>query len=219
MPIVVFYLFATIVLLMSLYVISNRNPVYSVLSLIVCFIFSSFLFLLIGAEYLAMTFIIVYVGAVTVLFLFVVMMLDIQVEVMRHSIAKSWPFMLLFLAGFSLILYAIFLNDNNDGALLEGSKIILSKSTDKSIPNTMKMPNTMTNTKIIGSHLYTDYILQFQLAGILLLVAMIGAIVLALHRKKKLHHTQNIKQQLARNPKTTVRLVDVESRSGVKEIK
>lgn len=217
MPIVVFYLFAAIVLLMSLYVISNRNPVYSVLSLIVCFIFSSFLFLLIGAEYLAMTFIIVYVGAVTVLFLFVVMMLDIQVEVMRHSIAKSWPFMLLFLGGFSLILYGIFFNNNDDVLFEEGSKIILSKSTAKSIPNTIT--NTMTNTKIIGSHLYTDYILQFQLAGILLLVAMIGAIVLALHRKKKLHHTQNIKQQLARNSKTTVRLVDVESRSGVKEIK
>jgi NADH-quinone oxidoreductase subunit J len=191
-----FYLFAFFVILGSIGVIFSKNPVHSVLWLIFAFANSAGIFILLGAEFLAFVVIIVYVGAVAVLFLFIVMMLDLGN--VKSSISQNWLilviFSLIFIADCIFITYASFQKNFVD--------------------NMSNLNHNLGNIHDIGSVLYTDYILQFQLAGILLLAAMLGAIILGL-RKKKYVKRQDIYKQLYREKKDGVALVDVKKKSGI----
>lgn len=202
-----FYLFATIIVVGALGVITGRNPVHSVLFLILCFLNGAGLFLLLKAELLAMTLIIVYVGAVAVLFLFVVMMLDVNFSELHTQMAKYKPFGILAGAIVTLELALVGLLWGGP----EGQKIhfeTLPKGSTEA---------TLTNTQLIGTVLYTDYFLIFQLAGMILLLAMIGAIVLTLRRREEgSRRRQNIQEQMARTPADTLTLHKIESGKGVK---
>ncbi len=188
--ILAFYLFAFVLLTAAVQVITSKNPVHSVLWLIVCFFNAAGLFILLGAEFLAMLLVIVYVGAVAVLFLFVVMMLDIDFATLRRGFLKYLP---LGLAVAGIILAEVLLASWNwlpgDGveqfAIVGGS------------------PDGMTNTQWIGSVLYTRYLYVFQASGLVLLVSMIGAIVLT-HRQRAGTKRQNIGVQVARTPASAV---------------
>jgi NADH-quinone oxidoreductase subunit J len=186
-----FYVFSAILLIAAIMVVTSRNPVHSVLFLIVAFINAAVLFLIAGAEFLAMVLAIVYVGAVAVLFLFVVMMLDVDFAALREGYQRYAPIGL----AVGLVL-AIEL-----GVVLAGFTAAPAAMTLRLSPT----PVDLTNTAAIGSILYTQYFLLFQLAGLLLLVAMIGAIVLTL-RDRKRGKTQNINRQLARTPAVTLSL-------------
>ncbi len=196
---IVFYMFALVLTFSALMVVSVRNPVYSVLFLILAFFNAAGLFLLIGAEYIAMTLVIVYVGAVAVLFLFVVMMLDINIAQMRQGFLKYLPAGLL-VAGlfFAEIMVAIY------ASLLQPMPAIKSG---------IAITREVSNTRAIGNALYTDYILLFQLAGLVLLVAMIGAIVLT-HRTRPGVRRQVIADQVARNRKNAIELVSLKPGQG-----
>jgi NADH-quinone oxidoreductase subunit J len=181
----VFYLFATLVIASGVMTIASRNPVHSVLWLILAFFNAAGLFLLIGAEFLAFLLVIVYVGAVAVLFLFVVMMLDIDFAELRSGIARYWPF------GFGLalaILTEIFLGViawNAGGIALSGHPA----------PAAAAQPNIVA----LGQLLYSRYLFIFEAAGIVLLVAMVGAIVLT-RRKRSDVRPQNVSRQVRRRP-------------------
>jgi len=197
-----FYLFASLAIASAIMVIFARNPVHSVLYLILTFVNAAGLFVLIGAEFLAMILIVVYVGAVAVLFLFVVMMLDIDIAKMREGMLAYLP-----IGG------AI-------GAILL-AEMVLVFGTWAIAPDAMKMamapiPTTggVTNTEAIGLLLYTRYIYFFQAAGMVLLVAMIGAIVLTLRHKPNVKR-QNIADQVARNPATSIEIKDVKPGQGL----
>jgi NADH-quinone oxidoreductase subunit J len=174
-------------------VIFSRNPVHSVLWLIVCFFNAGGLFILLGAEFLAMLLIIVYVGAVAVLFLFVVMMLDIDFATLRSGLARYLPMGML-VGGVILaeILLAI-------GAWQPGDRVAM-------FDILASPPDGMSNTQWIGSVLYTRYLYVFQAAGIVLLTSMIGAIVLT-HRQRVGTKRQSIAQQVAMTPAKAVRAV------------
>jgi NADH-quinone oxidoreductase subunit J len=199
---ILFYFFACLVLFSAIMVIAARNPVHSVLFLIFTFFNAAGLFVLLGAEYLAMTLVIVYVGAVAVLFLFVVMMMDIDFAKWREGFIKQLPVgivvaLLLFIS-LGSIFYAASLN--------EGGKAAVTSA----IPS----PDKVTNTEAIGQILYTDYAYVFLVSGLVLLVAMIGAIVLTLRHREAVKH-QNISKQLRRTRKESVELVDAPSGQGV----
>jgi NADH-quinone oxidoreductase subunit J len=196
-----FYLFAITLLTGGVMVISSKNPVHSVLWLIVCFFNAAGLFILLGAEFLAMLLVIVYVGAVAVLFLFVVMMLDIDFATLRRGALKYLP-LGLGVAGLIMaeMLLAVGTWDAGAGVAM--------------MPDLGSPPPGMTNTQWIGSQLYTRYLFVFQAAGLLLLVAMLGAIVLT-HRRRVGQKRQDIAAQVARTPAGTVRGVAVGSGQGV----
>ena len=167
-----FYLFSTVAVFSALMVISSKNPVHSVLFLILSFVNAAGLFVLLGAEFLAMILVVVYVGAVAVLFLFVVMMLDINFVKLREGFLQYLPFGLLL--GIVLI--------------IELGILFLTKN----FPNTSSFKSdyfsnfsNVENTKLIGSVLYTKYFFLFQVSGIILLVAMIGSITLTLRNKDR----------------------------------
>ena len=162
-----FSFFSFIVILSSFLVIFVSNPVHSVLFLIFTFFNTSIIFLIFKAEFLAMTLLIVYVGAVAVLFLFVVMMLNISESIIKEGFLKYFPFGLLLISIFLIELFMIFNSD----------KIIFPESGLIKINEIMNLG--MDNTKSLGLFLYTDYFIIFQISGFLLLLAMIGAIVLA----------------------------------------
>ena len=162
-----FFFFSFIIILSSLLVVFSTNPVHSVLFLIFTFFNSAIIFLILNAEFLAMTLLIVYVGAVAVLFLFVVMMLDISESLIKDGFLKYFPFGLLLISIFFFLFYMIFNADN----LPIPSEIKIS------LTDLMKLG--INNTESIGLFLYTDYFIIFQISGFLLLLAMIGAIVLA----------------------------------------
>lgn len=185
-----FYLFAVVLITAAVLVITARNPVHSVLWLIVCFFNAGGLFILLGAEFLAMLLVIVYVGAVAVLFLFVVMMLDIDFATLRRGGLRYLPIGLA-VAGIILgeMLFAV-------GSWVPGSGVALFDVLGAN-------PDGMTNTQWIGSVLYTRYLFVFQAAGLVLLVSMIGAIVLT-HRQRVGTKRQNIGQQVARTPANAV---------------
>jgi len=179
---ITFYLFSFIAVLSALMVISSKNPVNSVLFLILSFINSAGLFVLLGAEFLAMILVVVYVGAVAVLFLFVVMMLDINFIKLREGFLQYLPFGMLL--GIVLI--------------IELSILFLTKSfSNSNLINYSSSPtiNDIENTKLIGEILYTDYFYLFQICGLILLVAMIGSITLTLrdrgHIKRQKISSQN----------------------------
>jgi len=195
---IIFYLFSAVLVGSALAVISMRNPVHSVLFLILAFFNAAGLFVLLGAEFLAMLLVIVYVGAVAVLFLFVVMMLNVNAEEFRKGLSKysgAGIFVALFLLAEMVLLF-------------KGAPTISAVVTNTSFPE------GVTNTKALGKVIYTDYALLFQTSGLVLLVAMIGAIVLCFTPKSRMRK-QQIGKQVARDPKTAIELVKVESGKGV----
>jgi NADH-quinone oxidoreductase subunit J len=197
-----FYLFATITIASGFMVIASRNPVQSVLFLILAFVNAAGLFLLMGAEFLAMILVIVYVGAVAVLFLFVVMMLDVDFAALRQGFLQYLP--IGGLIGLILLLELI---------LVVGTYTIdpgLVRSPAVPIPSA----DVMTNTEAIGQVLYTRYFYFFQAAGLILLVAMIGAIVLTLRERVGVRR-QDISKQNARTQEAAVEVRKVPFRQGI----
>jgi NADH-quinone oxidoreductase subunit J len=195
-----FYLFAAVAVASAVMVISARNPVHSVLFLILCFFNAAGLFVLMGAEFLAMMLVVVYVGAVAVLFLFVVMMLDVDFVQLREGMLNYLP------VGATIGLIV----------LVELALVLGSWSIDPSSVSThaSPTPTDITNTEALGRILYTDYIYYFQAAGLVLLVAMVGAIVLTLHHRPGVKR-QNIADQVARNPASSVEVVKVKPGQGI----
>nr|WP_306266522.1 NADH-quinone oxidoreductase subunit J [Pararhizobium sp. IMCC3301] len=197
-----FYLFAAITLAAGFMVISSRNPVHSVLFLILAFFNCAALFLMLGAEFLAMILVVVYVGAVAVLFLFVVMMLDVDFAELRQGFLQYLPVGAII--GMILLIELI---------MVVASYAIAPELTANpvvAIPD----PEILSNTEALGRLLYTKYIFYFQTAGLVLLVAMIGAIVLTLHHKEGVKR-QNIADQVARRPETSIEVRKVESGKGI----
>jgi len=195
----VFYLFSAVLVFSALMVISSRNPVHSVLFLILAFFNAAGLFLLIGAEYLAMTLVIVYVGAVAVLFLFVVMMLDVNFVELRQGFLRYMPIGVTVAAiFFAELMVAIVTSLRAPIALAAHASPIAAG---------------VSNTRAIGNVLYTDYIYIFQVAGLILLVAMIGAIVLT-HRTRPGVRRQKIASQVARKREDAVQVVQVKPGQG-----
>ena len=190
-----FYLFATITCLSGLMVISSRNPVHSVLFLILAFFNAAGLFVMLGAEFLAMLLVVVYVGAVAVLFLFVVMMLDINFAELREGFQKYLP-----------------LGLGVGGLLL--AELCLTVFAGATSATSIPLSDGPHNTAAIGLVLYTDYIYLFQLAGMILLVAMIGAITLTL-RKREGVKRQTITVQNSRTREESVEVVSVPTGQGV----
>ncbi len=195
-----FYLFASIALAAGVMVISARNPVHSVLFLILAFFNSAGLFVLMGAEFLAMILIVVYVGAVAVLFLFVVMMLDINFTEMRQGFLQYLP--LGGLVGLILVVELV---------LVLGAWVVAPEAT-AGIP--IQPLDQASNTQALGEVIYTKYIYLFQTAGLVLLVAMIGAIVLTLRRREGVRR-QKSHAQITQARDESIELKDVPSRSGV----
>jgi NADH-quinone oxidoreductase subunit J len=183
-----FYLFAAVVIASGVMTIGARNPVHSVLWLILAFFNAAGLFLILGAEFIAMLLVIVYVGAVAVLFLFVVMMLDVDFAELRAGIARYWPFAtLLALILLAEIVFAL--------AAWNAGTIVAAKAS----PATQGVPNI----ELLGQALYTRYLYIFEAAGLVLLVAMIGAIVLT-HRRRSDIRPQNVSAQNRRRPQDAV---------------
>jgi NADH-quinone oxidoreductase subunit J len=195
-----FYLFSVVLIASAFMVISARNPVHAVLFLILAFFNAAGLFLLLGAEFLAMILVIVYVGAVAVLFLFVVMMLDVDFAELKQGFLQYLP-----IGGLIGILLFI--------------ELVMVLGTWTIAPEIVRVIDApaivgIDNTEAIGRLMYTKYVYLFQTAGLVLLVAMIGAIVLTLHHKPNVKR-QNISEQVARDPKTAVELKDVKPGQGV----
>jgi len=195
-----FYIFSAVILLSALMVISSRNPVHSVLFLILAFFNAAGLFVILHAEFLAMILIIVYVGAVAVLFLFVVMMLDFKVSLEKSNILQYMPIGIFVGMVFISELIIVLINTK-----LELNKIQI-------LTNPLSNFENLTNTEAIGSILYTDYILYFQISGVILLVAMVGSIVLTLREREGVKR-QSVPQQLERT--SQIELKDVKSREGI----
>jgi NADH-quinone oxidoreductase subunit J len=196
-----FYLFAFVAVASGVLVISAKNPVHSVLFLILAFFNAAGLFVLLGAEFLAMTLVVVYVGAVAVLFMFVVMMLDINFVEMRQGFLQYLPMG----AVIGLVLLVELM-------VVVGGWAFSPEAAALSAAPTPEITQ-MTNTNAIGALLYTKYIYLFQAAGMVLLVAMIGAIVLT-HRRREGVRKQNINEQVTRSSKD-VELRDVEVGKGI----
>jgi NADH-quinone oxidoreductase subunit J len=197
-----FYFFSGVAIAAGLLVIAARNPVHSVLFLILAFFSSAGLFVLLGAEFLGLILVVVYVGAVAVLFLFVVMMLDIDFVSLRQGFLQYLPIGALI----GVVLLA-------ELALVVGSWQI-SEHAGEVAPSPMPATPGLTNTEAIGRVLYTDYVYLFQAAGMILLVAMIGAIVLTLRRREGVKR-QDVGRQVNRRRKDAVALVSVRPGQGI----
>jgi NADH-quinone oxidoreductase subunit J len=198
----VFYLFATIVVASAVMVIASRNPVHSVLFLILAFFNAAGLFVLLGAEFLAMILVVVYVGAVAVLFLFVVMMLDVNVAELRQGFLQYLP-----VGGLVGLILLVEL------AMVVGAWAI---SPEAAATGRLPIPPAaaVTNTEALGLVLYDQYVYLFQIAGLILLVAMVGAIVLTLRQREGVRR-QSIGRQIARPRNEAIEVKDVTSGSGV----
>ncbi|MBL8686802.1 MAG: NADH-quinone oxidoreductase subunit J [Alphaproteobacteria bacterium] len=202
---IAFYIFSSVAIIASLMVVSARNPVHSVLFLIVVFFNAAGLFLLAGAEFLALILLIVYVGAVAVLFLFVVMMMDINFATIRQGFVRYFPFA--GLVGLILLAEIIF--------AITSIPDVGGRATLGGVAHPIPDPQQVSNAHALGRILYTDYFYVFQLAGIVLLVAMIGAIVLTLRERPGSKH-QNIGRQSYRSSSDTLQLIqDKPSGQGV----
>ena len=197
-----FYVFSATLILSAIMVISARNPVHAVLFLILAFFNAASLFVMLGAEFIAVTLVIVYVGAVAVLFLFVVMMLDINFAALRKGMLKHLP-----VGGFVGL-----------ALLAEMLWIYMSWKIDPGAAARAASPTpdaaTVTNTHALGQVLYTQYLYPFQISGLILLVAMIGAITLTLRRRGDVRR-QNVSNQVNRNPKDVVKVVKSATGAGV----
>jgi NADH-quinone oxidoreductase subunit J len=196
----VFYLFATLVIASGVMTIGSRNPVHSVLWLILAFFNAAGLFLLIGAEFLAFLLVIVYVGAVAVLFLFVVMMLDVDFAELRAGIARYWPL------GFGLALVLI--------AEIGAAVLAWNAGGIQLAARAAPVAADASNIEALGRLLYTRYLLIFEVAGIVLLVAMVGAIVLTRRRRADIR-TPSASRQVRRRPGEAVRLTQPPIGQGV----
>lgn len=197
-----FYLFAFIAVASAFMVISARNPVHSVLFLILTFFNAAGLFLLLGAEFLAMILLVVYVGAVAVLFLFVVMMLDVDFAELRSGLLNYAPIG----AIIGIILAAELI------VVIGGS--VISPEIAKTVAMPIPDLASRTNTAALGDVLYTNYVFFFEIAGLVLLVSMIGAIVLTLRHRVNIKR-QDISKQVARTPATAVEVVTVKPGQGI----
>jgi len=198
---ITFYMFAVIMVIFSLMVIFSRNPVHSVLFLIGAFLNASGIFVLLGAEFLAMILIIVYVGAVAVLFMFVVMMLNVNVSERKLGLLHYLPSAGLLVAVLlGELIFAIFASQDVTEALNIRSSSELS---------------LVTNTEVLGSLLYTRYFYLFQGAGVVLLIAMIGAIVLTLRQRDGVRR-QVIANQVQRRREESIEIKSVKSKTGIK---
>ena len=202
LPALFFYLFAAVCVASAVMVIVSKNPVHSVLYLILAFVNASGLFVLMGAEFLAMILVVVYVGAVAVLFLFVIMMLDVDFTELREGFIQYLPV--------GLVIGGIFLFE----LLLTVSYWVINPTTPKAI--TAAIPTNVTNTEALGLVLYTKYIHYFQLSGMILLVAMIGAIVLTLRHKVSVKR-QDINVQNARTPEMAMAVRKVAVGQGLQD--
>ena len=202
LPTLMFYVFSAIVIASAVMVISSKNPVHSVLFLILAFFNAAGLFVLLGAEYIAMTLVIVYVGAVAVLFLFVVMMLDINYAELRQGFLNYLPIG-------ATVAFVMFVE-----LVVALSAGVRAGGNIASAANPIPAAQSMTNTHAVGMVLYTDYIYLFQLAGVILLVAMIGAIVLTLRTRTGVHK-QSIARQVSRTREESISVVQVKSGEGV----
>ncbi len=195
---VFFYLFSAVLIASAAAVVTCRNPVHSVLCLILAFFNAAALFLIAGAEFLAMILVIVYVGAVAVLFLFVVMMLDVNFAQLREGFQRYAPIG----AVVGLVLFAELAVVLGGWRFAQGADVLRISST----------PEGVENTRALGRLIYTDYIFLFQSAGLILMVAMIGAIVLT-HRERHSTRRQSIERQNARS--NTLTMVDVGRGAGI----
>ena len=198
-----FYVFAMVCIASGAMVISARNPVHSVLFLILAFFNAAGLFVLMGAEFLAMILVVVYVGAVAVLFLFVVMMLDVNFDELRRGMLKYLS--LGGVIGLILVLELIFF-----AATIWRASPQAANALGAPTPPT----NEVSNTAALGQLLYTDYLLLFQIAGLILLVAMVGAIVMTLRAREGVRR-QVIAQQIRRRRELSVEIRKVPTRGGV----
>lgn len=196
-----FYLFSAVLLASALVVVSTKNTIYSVMFLILAFFNAAGLFVLLGAEFLAMLLVIVYVGAIAVLFLFVVMMLNIDDKPEKSGFNKYLPITILIAGTLFVEMFII----------TQGSTILFGSSAIKSLPT----PENISNTKAIGDVLYTTFAYPFQLAGMVLFVAMIGAIVLTLRDQDRFIKKQNIGEQVGREKADSVKLVKVAAGEGI----
>jgi len=197
-PALFFYLFAGVCLASAFMVIAARNPVHSVLFLILAFVNAAALFVMLGAEFLAMILIVVYVGAVAVLFLFIVMLLDVDFARMKQGFVQYLPqgALIAFIVGAQLVYVDLGWGRSANAA-------------PAATPSGM-----LSNTAALGKVLYTHYFYFFQAAGMILLTAMIGAIVLTLHHKPGVKR-QDVGAQVARTPEAAVELRKVPSRAGI----
>ncbi len=197
-----FYIFAIAVVLGGLFTVTARNPVHSVLWLILSFLSAAGLFVLLGAEFVAMLLIIVYVGAVAVLFLFVVMMLDVDFAELKAEMAKYIP--IAGLIGVVLLMQLV----------LAFGSWTFSEGIDARLGNPAPPIDEIHNTQALGLLLYDQYFLIFQLSGLILLVAMIGAIVLTLRHRQDIKR-QNVLAQMYRDPAKAMELKDVKPGQGL----
>ena len=201
---IAFYLMALATIASAIAVVSARNPVHSVLFLIASFFSAAGLFVLLGAEFLAMLLVVVYVGAVAVLFLFVVMMLDVDFAQLRQGFARYMPVGALIAAGLAVELSLVSYTVATQGAAKLSNAPMASGASGARVPN----------AEAIGGVLYTDYVYFFQAAGMVLLVAMIGAIVLTLRHKPGVRR-QVIMDQVLRTPKTGMTMAQPKPGEGV----
>jgi NADH-quinone oxidoreductase subunit J len=202
LPALFFYLFAGVCIASAFMVIAARNPVHSVLYLILAFVNASGLFVMLGAEFLAMILIVVYVGAIAVLFLFVIMMLDVDFAELRQGFLQYLPL--------GALLFLIF--------VLELGGVVFTWAFAPDISHSFASPipplASVSNTAALGQVLYTRYIYFFQASGLVLLVAMVGAIVLTLRHKPNVKR-QNVAEQIARTKATAIEIVKVQSGQGL----
>ncbi len=194
---IVFYAFAAILVFAAIRVISVKNPIHAALYLVLAFFTSSAIWLLLEAEFLAITLVLVYVGAVMVLFLFVVMMLDINVAVLREGFARILPIGIL--TGLVMVVVMI---------LTVGSEHFGLKKYAAPAP----MPADYNNTRALGEQLYTTYVYQFELASVILLVAIVAAIALTLRRRGKTKY-QSVDKQVAVKRDDRIRIVKMDAES------
>lgn len=202
LPDLFFYLYAGVCVASAVMVIVARNPVHAVLFLILVFVNAAGLFMLMGAEFLALILVIVYVGAVAVLFLFVIMMLDIDFKQLRQGFLRYLPF--------GMLVGLVFLAE----LLLLAGGWVVRPTVAKNV--TAPIPTDIGNTEALGLVLYTTYIHYFQIAGVVLLVSMIGAIVLTMRHRSSVKR-QNIAAQNARSPETAIAVRKVTSGQGLRE--
>ena len=200
MSVFAFYLFAISAITGGLFTVISRQPVHSVLWLILAFLSSAGLFVLLGAEFVAMLLVIVYVGAVAVLFLFVVMMLDVDFAELKAEMARYMPLALLI--GLVILMQFVMAYGSWESAHASDSLRAQVVPTDKH------------NTEALGAIIYDQYFLLFQLAGLILLVAMIGAIVLTLRHRTNIKR-QDILAQMYRDPAKAMELKDVKPGQGL----
>lgn len=197
---ILFYLFSFVLIASAVTVISVRNTVHAVMFLVLAFLNAAALFVILGAEFMAMLLIVVYVGAIAVLFLFVVMMLDVDSKKIKGEINRHLPLLILI----SLVMFAeFFMIIKFSGAKYYETKMLFPT------------PKEVHNINAIGDVLYTDFILPFQISGAVLFVAMIGAIVLTLKEETRFIRKQKISDQVFRNKENSMEIVKVKSGVGI----